>query len=69
MSFALVFVGVVMGFAMAVIMFVRKIWDLQDRLAEEKHTSKFYKRECEKAVRQIVEWEAVTGVKSDLYKD
>lgn len=61
MSFALLFAGMVFGFVMSSVMFLQKIWDLRDRLYNEKYRAKFYKRELEKARQQTIEWKTVCG--------
>lgn len=57
--------GIALGFVLSSVLFINKVWRLQDRLSEEKHKARFYKRECEKMCRQVAEWETVS--KCDSY--
>ncbi len=52
--------GVVLGFVMSYFVFTRKIWELQDRLTDERRKVKFYRRKLSEKSKQLAEWETVT---------
>ena len=54
---ALMTCGIALGFVLAFALFVQKIWNLKDRLDEERFKAKYYRKECEKLARQVAEWE------------
>lgn len=61
------FCGALLGFVMSSVLFIQKIWRLQDKLAEARHRAKFYKRECENLTRQQAEWEIASKCDSSNY--
>ena len=64
---ALITCGVALGFVLSSVLFMQKVWRLQDALNEAKHKAKFYKNECGNLTRQIAEWETVCEERGDLF--
>ena len=64
---AVLFCGVLLGFVLSTILFIQKIWDLQDKADYYKTRAKFYEEESVKQYRSRKEWEVCEG-SSDLFK-
>jgi len=65
---ALMICGVVLGFVASWILFVQKIWRLEDQAEEYKARAKFYKKELDQELRNRAEWESVCGEPIDFSK-
>ena len=61
--------GFVLGFVMSFILFMQKVWRLEDRINGWKSRARFYKKECIKAMRENEEWTEAKCGSSDLFKE
>ena len=60
--------GVGIGFVLSCVMFMSKMWRLEDEMDYYKSRARFYKRECVKQHRENIEWENASQCASrDLF--
>lgn len=64
---AVLFCGVLLGFVLSTVLFINKVWSLQDKADHYKAKAKFLEEECVKQYRSRKEWE-VCEDSSDLFK-